>query len=51
MFPMHKESAPKTKLKIVAYGICQMVNNAGLSVSSFQLNQISKISQLLCVKK
>lgn len=51
MFPMHKESTHKTKLKIVAYGICQMVNNAGLSVSSFQLNQISKISQIFCVKK
>ena len=51
LFPVHKESSPKTKLKIVAYGICQMVNNAGLSVSSFQLNQISKISQIFCVKK
>ena len=51
MFPIHEESAPKTKLKIVAYGICQMVNNAGLSVSSFQLNKISKISQLFFIKK
>jgi exopolysaccharide biosynthesis operon protein EpsL len=51
LFTMHKEGAPKTKLKIVAYGICQMFNNASLRVNSFKLNQISKISQLFCFKK
>lgn len=50
-YARHKESTPKIKLKVGSHGVCQKVYNPGLSVSSFQLNPISKISELFCLKK